>query len=137
MRAKLTGAWTFNAAANRLHLITILAERTIGAAFRMANRYAVNILKNEGATIITLANAYFVGWAPPKLTLRLGPGDVESSLSLRNRAIAREVLTFQLERQGRGFWVSPPFRARVIAAGERPLEFELELLDPVDLLVLE
>jgi hypothetical protein len=103
----------------------------------MANRYAVNILKNEGATIITLANASFVGFASPKLTLRLSPGEIDSLQSIRNREIGGEVLTFQLERRERVLWVSPPFQARVISAGERPLEFELELLDPVDLSGLE
>ena len=102
----------------------------------MANRYAVNILKNEGATIVTLANAYFVGFHPPKLTLSLCRGDPDTLLAIRNRAIEGEVLTFQLERRERGLWVSPPFRARIVA-GERPLEFELELLDAVDLSGLE
>ena len=116
-----------------VYFLTILADRTKGAAFRMANRYAVNILKNEGATIITLANASFVGFAPPKLTLRLSPEEIDSLLSIHNQAIGGEVLTFQLEGRGRVPWVSPPFQARVIAAGHRPLEFELELLDSVDL----
>jgi hypothetical protein len=85
---------------------------------RMANRYAVNILKNEGATIITLANASFVGFAPPKLTQKLSPGEIDSLPSIRNQAIGGEVLTFQLERREQVLWVSPPFLARVIAAGE-------------------
>jgi hypothetical protein len=104
---------------------------------RMANRYAVNILKNEGATIITLANASFVGFAPPKLTLKLSPGEIDGLPSIRNQAIGGEVLTFQLARRERVLWVSQPFLARVIAAGEKPLELELELLDPVDLSGLE
>ena len=108
----------------------------MGAAFPMANRYAVNILKNEGATIITIANAAFVEFAAPKLTLRLGPGNIDSVPFLRNRAMLGEVVTFQLECREHGLWVSPPFRARV-AAGERPLEFELELLDPLDLSGME
>ena len=99
----------------------------------MANRYAVNILKNEGATIVTLANASVVGYYPPKLTLSLCPRDTGSLLSIRNRAVEGEALTFQLECREHGLCVSPAFRARVIVAGERPLEFELELLDPVDL----
>jgi hypothetical protein len=96
----------------------------------MANRYAVNILKNEGATIITLTNASFVAFAPPKLTLpkltlRVGPGDIDSLVFFRNRTIKGEVRTYELERRELGLWVSPPFRAGITAAGERPLEFEL------------
>ena len=95
----------------------------------MANRYIVNVLKNEGATIVTLAKAYFVEFTPPKLKLRLGEGDSGSLQVLRNRAAGGEVLTFQLERREGGLWTSPPFRAKVIVPGVRSSEFELELLD--------
>ena len=95
----------------------------------MANRYVVNVLKNEGATIVTLANAYFVAFTPPRLTLRLGEGDSDSLSVHRNRAAGGEVLTFQLERRECGLWTSPPFRAKVIVRGARSLEFELELFD--------
>ena len=45
----------------------------------------------------------------------------------------KEIIEFQLERRGQGFWVSPPFAARVVAADRESLEFDLELLAPVDL----
>jgi hypothetical protein len=103
----------------------------------MAKRYVVNVLKNEGATVVTLANAYFVAFVPPKLTMRLSQPDIDSLPFLQNQAIGGEVLTFQLEWHELGLWVSPPFRAKVLSADERPLEFELELLDHIDLSPLE
>lgn len=99
----------------------------------MSSRYTVNVLKNDGATIVSLANAYFVEFAQPKLTLRLSADSADILSRLRRHMTDKEIIEFQLERRADVFWVSPPFAARVVVADQKTLEFDLELLDPVDL----
>ena len=43
----------------------------------MSFQYVLNVLKNDGATIVSLATAYFVEFAQPKLTLRLSPDSAD------------------------------------------------------------
>jgi len=107
----------------------------------MTKRCIVNVV-NDGSTI-HFAEAWVISYNPPKLVLRLSAKDRDKIPLLRSHAAQRSEMNFQLEWRGtevgkdNQLWDSPRFRARVTSADEPSLQFELTLLDFVDLSGLE
>lgn len=114
--------------------------------------YVMNII-NDGGTI-NFAEVNFVTYAAPKLVLCLNLKDEDKIPSLRAHVLEQTVLRLQLEYRREAIrrssislsglkqtmsygkdelWISPTFRAQVTATGEQPLQFELTVLDNVDL----
>jgi hypothetical protein len=107
---------------------------------------------------LTLGEAFFISYKPPKLVLRLDGRYADEIRTLAMHVPERTVMTFQLERRTAGVkavsttvsglrqtWnlrepdlkIFPKFRAQVTSANEPALHFELTLLDDVDLSELE
>lgn len=119
----------------------------------MSKLYTVKI--NDS---ITMGEAFFVSYKPPKLVMRLGAKSASQISVLRKHVPERTVMTFQLEYLTTAIrhstvslsglkqtvthgkdesFTSPKFRAQVTSADEPPFHFELTLLDNVDLSGLE
>ena len=106
----------------------------------MTKKYIVNVV--NGSTI-HFAEAFVISYNAPKLVLRLSAKDRDKIQFLCSHAAQSTEMNFQLEWRGtevgkdNQLWDSPRFRARVTAADEPSLQFELTLVDFVDLSGLE
>jgi len=99
--------------------------------FRMPKIYVVEII--SGSSTIRLGDAHLISYKATKLVLRWSAKTSAQLSLIRDHATLQTILTFRLASEGAVSWVSPPFRAQVTSVEEKNLQFELTLLDKVDL----
>jgi len=96
----------------------------------MPKIYVVEIM--SGSSAIRLGDAHLISYKAKLVLRRSAKTSAQLSL-IRDHATLQTILTFRLASEGAVSWLSPPFRAQVTSVEEKNLQFELTLLDKVDL----
>jgi hypothetical protein len=97
----------------------------------MDRKYVLRILGN--GMKITVGDTHFIAFRAPTLMLRLGAAHRSQIPLLAQHAAQHTILTFRLDWEETELWESPPFGARVTWGPDEQGQFELTLVEKVDL----
>jgi hypothetical protein len=97
----------------------------------MDKRYVFKIV--NGRSIMALGHVHFIAYKHPTLMLRFGAAHRSNVPRFAKHAEHGTILTYRLDWEENELWESPSFRARVTFGPDEQGQFELTLLDTVDL----
>jgi len=97
------------------------------APVQMQFRYKLRSMGNK------FGDVHFIAYNHPIVMLRWGAAHRNQIPLFRQHAAAGTILPFQLAWEGNVLWDSPVFRAQITHAPDEQGQFELTVLDNVDL----